>query len=237
MKYFNIPALRATITRIRDGNITHEHCIGTAGLGLTRNYFPLDKFAITSEQIQEFTRKKPDFSMEKFLPSSSTFIPHCFVEIKSIIGRSINNIPDQLFDTIFVTMDDFGFSTGGFSVFMLAMKGTKISFYVYNSFGSLLDDHGIVNYTGFIPLNELIPHDAFISYYGDFPLGEQAYEFYTRDLVFETDPGNLRSLGVKSTEKIRHPHVFDLLNEKHRDHIHSMFRYFSEKDPNKIFRF
>lgn len=237
MKYFNINALNASIQRIREGSITHEHRTGTAALGLIRNYFPLEKFAVTPEQIQEFTRKKPDFAIEKFISSDSTFIPHCFVEIKSIVGQSINSIPDQLLSTIVVAMDDFGFPSGSFSAFMMAMKGTKIAFYVYHSFGSLLDEHGILNYKGFIPLNYLIPEDAFMSYYRDFPLVGQAYEFYKSGLNFVTDPSELIDLGVQSTQNISHPHIFDLLNEKHRDHIHCMFKYFADRDPNKIFRF
>lgn len=236
MKYFNITALQATISRIREGNITHEHRTGSAALGLTRHYFPVDSFVITPEQIQEVTCKKPDLAIEKFISSSSTFIPHCFVEVKSIINSSINNIPDQLFATIRVTIDDFGFINDNFSTFMIAMKGTKIAFYVYHSFSSLLDDYNIFNYKGFIPLNYVIPEENFLVYHKDYVLNYQAYEYYKIGLNFETDADKLRDLGVESTQRIPHPHIFDLLNEKHYDHIHNMFKYFAKEKPNRIFR-
>ena len=121
------------------------------------NYFSIDKFAITPEQIQEFTRKRPDLSIEKYIPSSLQFIPHCFIEIKGIIGKSFDHIADQLVDTVIVAIDDYGNISGNYSVFMIAMKGTKIAFYMYHSFPSLLDDYDIPHYRGLIPLNYLIP--------------------------------------------------------------------------------
>lgn len=236
MKYFNITSLQATIVRIREGNITHEHRTGTAATGLIRNYFPIEKFAVTPEQIQEFTKKKPDLAIEKFIPHNSYFVHLCFVELKSIVNSSINNIPNQLFNTLYVAIDDYGSLSDNFSVFMLDMKGTKVAFYVYHSFGPLLDDYDINNYKGFMPLNYLIPESQFLDFWGYFPLAEQTYELYMRRLEFETDPTKLRDLGALETEKFKHPHVLDLLNEKHRDHIHNMFKYFAEQDPNQIFK-
>lgn len=239
MKYFywSIGALNASIVRIREGNITQEHRTSSACLGLVRHYFPIDRYVVTPEQIQEFTNKKPDLSIEKYIENDSSFIPHCFVEVKSIIGKSINSIPDQLFETLFVAIDDFGSNTGNYSVFMLAMKGTKIAFYVYHSFASELDANGIINYKGFIPLNYLIPEAEFLSYTGDTPVREWAYETYKnklRDIV--TDPKILSDLGALGTDKIDHPHILDLLNDKHKEHIHNMFEYFANESPNKIFR-
>lgn len=109
MKYFNIPALQSTISRIREGNITHEDRTGSAAFGLTCNCFPVDKFVITPEQIQEHIRKRPDLAIERFIPNNSSFEAHCFVEVKSIINCTIDNIPHQLFETVFVAMDNFGF--------------------------------------------------------------------------------------------------------------------------------
>jgi len=62
MKYFNVPALNRSITQLTeyltDKDGTFEHRTSRATLGLIRNYFPVDKFTVTSEQMQEFTRKK-----------------------------------------------------------------------------------------------------------------------------------------------------------------------------------
>lgn len=106
MKYFNVNALNASIKRIREGDITQEHRTGTAALGLVRNYFPVDKYAVTPEQIQEFSKKRPDLSIELFKENVSKFVPHCFVEVKSLVNSNFDNIVDQLFKTLNVTIED-----------------------------------------------------------------------------------------------------------------------------------
>lgn len=235
MKYFSIEALNKSITRIREGNITHEHRTGTATLGLVRNYFSVDKFGVTPEQIQEYTNKKPDLAIEKYLNNKGDFVPHCFVEVKSLINSNFSKITDQLFDTLFVALDDYGNLSGNYSVFMIGMKGTKIAFYIYHSFSSLLDEYDIVNYKGFIPLNYQIPENQYLDINSKFPLADSAYELYKSRLNFTTDSRILGQLNAMHTESITHPHILDLLDVRHRDDIHNMFKYVADRNPNLIF--
>jgi hypothetical protein len=238
MKYFNITALDYTIKRIREGGITHEHRTGTPAFGLIANYFPRQEFAVTGEQIQEFTRKRPDYSIERFIFDKAKLVPHCFVELKSIVNSSIPKIVDQLFDTLFVALGDYGDLTGNYSVFMIAMKGTKIAFYMYHSFAPLLDDYSIINYKGFMPLNYLIPEHDFIAFCQNSrlsPLADNIYQRYQKGTeLFETDSRILQELGAIGTDRLAHPHVLDLLDLRHREHIHNMFKYVSENNPNTI---
>jgi hypothetical protein len=236
MKYFNIASLNASIKRIREGSVTNEHVTGTPALGLLENYFPVANFAKTAEQIQTFTNKKPDFSIEKFNQSNGTFSPHCFMELKSLVNSNFDNIVTQLHETLFVAVAEYGDLTGNYSVFMIGMKGAKIAFYTYHSFSNLLDDFGIRNHEGFIPLNYLIPERNFYEFYENlnaYPLRESIYYRMVNSLNFETDPIKLRELGVESTKQITHPHVFDLLNERHREHIHNMFTFMSSENPGR----
>lgn len=235
MKYFNIKALNRSIERIIDGDNSQEHRTGTAALGLVRNYFPVEKFAITPEQIQLHSNKRPDLAIEKFSSVKNDFSPHCFVEVKSLVNSNITKILDQLHTTVVHTLDEHGNATGNYSAFMVGLKGTKIAFYVYHNFASLLQDFGINNYNGFIPLNYLIGEQEFLEFNKAFPLKENMYSLYKKRTNFNTDPLKLTDLGATSIPNFDHPHILDLLNEKHRDDIHNMFIFMEKYNPNYYF--
>jgi hypothetical protein len=78
---------------------------------------------MTPEQIQPVSRKRPDFSIE--ILENDKFIPHLFVEIKSLVNSNFNDIMDQLYSTVLETVD---LGDTDFSVFVIAMKGTNIAF-------------------------------------------------------------------------------------------------------------
>ena len=143
MKYFSIERINRAVRAVREGSLTQEHVTSRVASELSRHYF--GKFTIVPEQIQMGTRKRPDFVIEKFFENQSVnywFIPHAFIEVKSLVGKNISDIVEQLHDTVLVAMDDWGYNTGHYSAFMIGIKGTKIAFYTYHNLGSLLDDYG-----------------------------------------------------------------------------------------------
>lgn len=129
MKYINIPSLMKSITRILDPDYTQEHRTGSATLGLIRHYFD-NRFVVTAEQIQELSNRRPDFSIEKYMPLFDKLIPYCYVEIKSVVNSNFGNIMYQLSDTLVAALDYSAYSTANHSVFMIDMKGRKIAFYM-----------------------------------------------------------------------------------------------------------
>ena len=225
MKYFSIPGINRAISLIREGDNTQEHVTSRAAFAMIGNYFKQDNdWFITAEQIQIGSLKRPDCVIEKFSELASNFKPHAFVEVKSVVNSNIHNILDQLYDTVLFTMDSHG---GSFSCFMIAMQGTKIAFYTYHNFISLLDEYSIPHYKGFIPLNYIIP----ISLYARInrEATPQMYQDYVNShSSFNTDPVYLDRLGALKTQGLNHPHILDLVNEQHKDDIHNMWKHLLE---------
>jgi hypothetical protein len=201
MKYLSVKPIVVALHRILDASNTKEHRTGTGTSGLLQNYFPINGFVTTPEQIQESSNKRPDFSVERL--ENDKLVPHVFVEVKSIVNsENFDDILDQLETAVLETVD---LSGGKFTIFIFAMKGVKAAFLEYHTFQSLLDENGIVNYKGFIPLNYNIPEDKF------FNINENSqpvdYFIYENRTSVPTEPEQLRALGVESSSKIKHPYI------------------------------
>jgi len=224
MKYLSVKTIEVALNRIVMGDNTFEHRTGTAANSLVTHYFPLSKFTCTPEQIQDLSNKKPDLTIERLC--GENLVPHCFIELKSVIRSNFGDILDQLYDTILNTVDIQG---GSFSVFVIAMKGTEIAFFQFYSYISLLDDYGIVHYKGFIPLNQLIHFQNFdINDHHDI----MDYLKYMRKYMdMPTNANKLSNIGVKSTSNIPFPHIWNLLNKDHENHVHELFMNMANNIP------
>ena len=117
--------------------------IGSAITGLVRNYFPVDKFAVTPEKTQISNGKRPDLTIEKYNSLSDSYSPYCFIEAKGIINSKFDfdKILDQLFDTVFMGIDHYGNLSENYSAYMIAIKGIIIGLYIYHSFSCLLNEY------------------------------------------------------------------------------------------------
>ena len=154
IKYFNIKDLNRAITLIKDRDNTNEHVTSRATLGMINNYFKLeDNWHVVPEQAQVFN-KKPDYVIQKYRDITDDFKLEVFVKVKSLINSNFTKILDQLADSVLFTLDYY---RDTFSCFMIAMKGTKIAFYIYHNSSDILDNYNICHYRGFVPINYLIP--------------------------------------------------------------------------------
>lgn len=124
---------------------------------------------------------------------------------------------DQLYDTILETVDFHG---NLFSCFVIAMKGSKIAFFQFYSFISLLDENDIAHYNGFIPLNQLLTQEGAYKIKGLNPFEYNLYTGKYSDIL--TKANLLKHINVESTKNIPHP-LWDLLNENHKEHVHNLF--------------
>ena len=57
MKYFSIKNINAAISYIKEGSYTQEHVTSRAVSVLLVNYFPVNKYICTPEQIQDLLKK------------------------------------------------------------------------------------------------------------------------------------------------------------------------------------
>ena len=201
MKYLSSNLISLSLRKIFSGEDNREHVTGRAAFNLSRHYFP--QYSITPEKILESNRR-PDTTIEKLV--NDDFIPHAFVEVKSLVNSNFNAILDQLQDTILQTVDAHGGLGGNFSIFVIAMKGAQIAFFEYHSFVTLLDECGIIHYRGFIPLGYNIPFDDFFRLNPNYlDKMEYARHYCKTGIPFRVE--ELRQLGVQGTSKIEHPHI------------------------------
>ena len=79
-----------------------------------------------------------------------------------------------------------------------------------------------------MPLGQKIPVGVFLDNNPEASLID--YMEYTNkvDVDIPQKPEVLKTLGVESTYKIPHPHIWDLLNKDHEDHVHKLFRAMSK---------
>lgn len=225
MKYLSMKIIEVALHRVLDANCTKEHVTGTPANSLARHYFPLEKYTITPEQTQPFSNRRPDLTIER-LDSNDNLVIHCFVELKSLVNSNFNNIMDQLYDTILSSVD---FASPNFSVYIIAMKGVNIAFFQFYSYTCLLDEYGIVHYKGFIPLNQLISAREFMGINNTDNLID--YLKYIKKYPMLTNKDKLTELGVESTEKIPFPHIWNLLNKDHENHVHDLFVHMANNIP------
>jgi hypothetical protein len=202
MKYLSVTPIIYALNRIVEGGVTHEHRTSSATSALLNNYFPGNKFLITPEQIQEITKRRPDYTVEKVL-DERTALTHLYVEVKSIVAdANYDDMLEQVATTVGAAMEYANIE----SVYVIIMKATKIGFYIFH-LKSELDEVGVPNYLGIIPLNFSISLPMLYDVnYGEMNLIEQL-RYITASPELVVDPHILQRMGVESSAHISHPHI------------------------------
>jgi hypothetical protein len=224
MKYMSVPTIAKALHRVNEGN-TQEHRTGTPALGLVRHYFPEERFAITAEQIQ-ISNKRPDLSVE-LLTDDGKFVPHTFVEMKSLVNKNFDDMLDQLSDTILETVD---LGETDYCVYVLAMKGTRIAILEYHSYASLLDEYNILNYKGFVPATYRMSAESYFDINQAQGISN-LIKFLHYKLEFTPSKSELEALGLKSSPKLPYPYILDLLNKDHENYVHDLFKKMATRKP------
>ena len=112
-------------------------------------HFSPELWSIVPEYYTE-EKKRPDYVVEKI--KHNEIIPHIFVECKSKKGESINKAVDQLTEASRSTSED---KSERQSLWLIVTRYDNIGFYLYSNDRCNLEEDGIPNYKGAIPVNQL----------------------------------------------------------------------------------
>jgi hypothetical protein len=177
---------------------------------------------MTPEQSQ-YSGRRPDLIIEGIFEGE--FYKHMFVEFKSTVGRSFGYAMDQITDTIIQTVD---IGQGTFSTFVIIIKGIRIGIFTYYSFVDMISTEEVPNHQGLVPLNYKFNKDQFEELSEDSSL----YQLYKDGfLKIPTDPKFLEDIGVESSDKLNFPHMWNLSDSRHQEHIHEMLVYTTQNAP------
>jgi hypothetical protein len=219
-----------------------EHHVGTWACTKLKEVFNQEHWAITPEQIDRHSRKKPDLTVEKAVhlstsPASSqnafklSMMPYLVMELKKV-GQRKEEALNQLCDAILETIDWKGnkFGEDQFEVYALVQSGVEIGFFEYHSDQSILDEENIPHFRGCVSLSQ----DYFIK--GQFQVVMRDKPTDLRNLY--TDFERLKTARLKDEDKkeLRQdaydyttPCFFDL--NKHQEEIHFLFQHMLHNVP------
>lgn len=113
--------------------------------GILSHYFPVVEGWLVTPQLESSNRQIPDLTVERV--NGSAIQPHIYVELKSVIGRSLRSAIDQIADA---TADNFEEGEG----FLFVAKGSKIGFLERYRYISQQEPH---SYRQIMPFNQEIP--------------------------------------------------------------------------------
>jgi len=197
-----------------------------------KEVFTDGKWAITPEQRDTSTDKKPDFVVEEAIRNEDgrtvQLWPHLCMELKKVGGDRMEAALNQLCKAIEKTVYYKGNTSGGaFEVFAVVQVGLDIGFFEYHFDQPSLDGEGIPHIDGCVSLTE------------DYLLGEEMTKPVANKpndlnmLYFNT--GRLKGTNPDD-QKIRDkakeyttPCIYNL--ERHQQEIHDIFLYMANNKP------
>lgn len=193
-----------------------EHHTGTWACTKLKEIFYEDKWAITPEQKDQFTRKKPDLVVEEAL-EGHTMKLHMAMELKKV-GQRIEEALVQLGESLLETLDQKGNTyENQFEIFAVVQAGTDIGFFEYHADLSNLEENDIPNFRGFVSLTQDYPIDGTMtSVPFDKPSDLENLFYNFKHLRLDTE---IR----KDARNYEIPCIFNI--EKHQQEVHFLFQY------------
>jgi len=207
----------------------YEHHVSTwACTKLSEIFSSSGHWAITPEQRDPHTNKKPDFTVEKaiFDPSNQkiTMKVHLCMELKKEGGDRLEDALYQLCNSIEETVDSKGYTHDDeFEIFAVVQSGLDIGFFEYHLDQTNLDEENIPHFRGCVSLTQ------------DYMIKEEL------QVVMTNKPNDLKPLYFNfsklkketelrlEAEKYPIPCIFNL--DKHQREIHDLFCHMAANNP------
>lgn len=211
------------------GSKTYEHRVGSWCCTMLSKVFSSEEWIITPEKSDEFSNKRPDFTLEKLKDNNLHL--HAVVELKKLEGDRFEKILQQASHAITERIVEHEERT---EIFVIAQRGWSIGFFEFLPYQTLLEERGIENFMGMVSLTQKDKDLLFKNQ-------EQSQELKN---FWKTLPDNLLYLfhddsgRSKDSELIIQadlyptPCIFDI--RQHKKEIDFLFNYIATRDPRDI---
>jgi hypothetical protein len=210
----------------------YEHHVGTWACTKLKEIFFDQNWAITPEQMDPNTKKKPDFVVEKAIqPNSLQSIPgptitmklHLAMELKKE-GQRIEDALVQLCESLEETIDTKGnIHNSEFEIFAVVQSGLDIGFFEFHMDESNLDEEGIPHFRGCVSLTE----DYLINGVLQVPIPNKPNDL--KNLFLNYDKLRKETPVRSDAKKYTTPCIFNL--EKHQQLVHDIFQHMANHEP------
>jgi len=228
-------ALQGTIERIKNPpkvlntknelvQRDYEHHVGTWACTKLKEIFSDNSWAITPEQKDPNTNKKPDLVVEKAIPGPIVTLKlHLAMELKKKNQRMEDALV-QLSDSLKETIENMGHDHPyQYEIFAVVQSGLDIGFFEYHLDESNLDEEGIPHFRGCVSLT----YDYYVKGRQQVPIQNKPNDL--KNLFFDFDKLK-KNTDIRSDAKnYPIPCIFNL--ENHSQEINAIFQYMEKNMP------
>ena len=210
----------------------YEHHVGTWACTKLKEIFSNGMWAITAEQIDPYTKKKPDFVVERAslaAPLQSTpghtvnMTLHLAMELKKQ-GQRIEDALVQLCESLEETVDEKGNTENSeFEIFAVVISGLEIGFFEFHMDISNLEEENVPHFRGCVSLTQ--DHNSMGNL--SVPIPNKPNDL--QKLYFKGENLKKHTPTRLEAEMYTTPCIFNL--EKHQQLVHDIFQYMANNKP------
>lgn len=225
MKYLDVQSIRwalSQVTRLNDQNSSNELVTE-----FVKHYFPIGRFS--SWLLEETGFPLPVASPVRLIAQvvNNVVVPHALITGQPVTSESFGEIASKIVQSEGL-IDAIDWDEGNYGLFIIIIKGAKVALFEYTNLESMLEQADIKNFSGLIPLNEIISLSSFQELNPN-ATGQDYFQYLITknaiaDLHLPGTDAHLTSIGVENSTAIEKPHIWDFLNRRHEHYVHDLFQ-------------